>query len=111
VLPKYEQFLKDFKKKSKKDQNCSYLGNTVSNSPNSFSFPPSIQAILVQNSRTCLILWFKEANKTIFFVSHNIRQVREFCTKIAWIEGGKLKVTLYLIHQILLAFHLQSKRF
>ena len=29
--------------------------------------------------------------KTIFFVSHNIRQVREFCTKIAWIEGGKLK--------------------
>jgi teichoic acid transport system ATP-binding protein len=22
---------------------------------------------------------------------HNIRQVREFCTKIAWIEGGKLK--------------------
>ena len=28
--------------------------------------------------------------KTIFFVSHNIR-VREFCTKIAWIEGGKLK--------------------
>ena len=32
-----------------------------------------------------------KANKTIFFVSHNIRQVREFCTKIAWIEGGKLK--------------------
>ncbi len=24
-------------------------------------------------------------------MSHNIRQVREFCTKIAWIEGGKLK--------------------
>ena len=33
----------------------------------------------------------KKPNKTIFFVSHNIRQVREFCTKIAWIEGGKLK--------------------
>ena len=33
----------------------------------------------------------KKQNKTIFFVSHNIRQVREFCTKIAWIEGGKLK--------------------
>ena len=33
----------------------------------------------------------KEQNKTIFFVSHNIRQVKEFCTKIAWIEGGKLK--------------------
>ena len=34
---------------------------------------------------------FKEADKTIFFVSHNIGQVREFCTKIAWIEGGRLK--------------------
>ena len=29
--------------------------------------------------------------KNNIFVSHNIRQVREFCTKIAWIEGGKLK--------------------
>ncbi len=34
---------------------------------------------------------FKEQNKTIFFVSHNLGQVRQFCTKIAWIEGGKLK--------------------
>lgn len=34
---------------------------------------------------------FKEANKTIFFVSHNLKQVREFCTKIAWIEAGQLK--------------------
>ncbi|MCO4331620.1 teichoic acids export ABC transporter ATP-binding subunit TagH [Staphylococcus hyicus] len=34
---------------------------------------------------------FKEAEKTIFFVSHNLRQVREFCTKIAWIEAGQLK--------------------
>ncbi|AGC91343.1 teichoic acids export ABC transporter ATP-binding subunit TagH [Staphylococcus warneri] len=44
-------------------------------------------------TQKCLdkIYEFKEANKTIFFVSHNIRQVKEFCTKIAWIEGGKLK--------------------
>lgn len=44
-------------------------------------------------TQKCLdkIYEFKEANKTIFFVSHNIRQVSEFCTKIAWIEGGKLK--------------------
>ncbi|MEB7768746.1 teichoic acids export ABC transporter ATP-binding subunit TagH [Mammaliicoccus sciuri] len=34
---------------------------------------------------------FKEAGKTIFFVSHNIGQVKDFCTKIAWIEGGILK--------------------
>ena len=44
-------------------------------------------------TQKCLdkIYEFKEAKKTIFFVSHNLRQVREFCTKIAWIEGGKLK--------------------
>lgn len=34
---------------------------------------------------------FKERGKTIFFVSHNLTQVRNFCTKIAWIEGGKLR--------------------
>lgn len=34
---------------------------------------------------------FKEAGKTIFFVSHNLGQVKKFCTKIAWIEGGFLK--------------------
>lgn len=34
---------------------------------------------------------FKERDKTIFFVSHNLSQVRNFCTKIAWIEGGKLR--------------------
>ena len=44
-------------------------------------------------TQKCLdkIYEFKEAKKTMFFVSHNLRQVREFCTKIAWIEGGKLK--------------------
>lgn len=34
---------------------------------------------------------FKEQGKTIFFVSHNLGQVRNFCTKVAWIEGGQLK--------------------
>ncbi len=34
---------------------------------------------------------FKEQGKTIFFVSHNLAEVRRFCTKIAWIEGGILK--------------------
>lgn len=38
------------------------------------------------------MLDFKERGKTIFFVSHNLKQVREFCTKAAWIEGGKLKI-------------------
>ena len=43
-------------------------------------------------TQKCLdkIYEFKAAKNNIF-VSHNIRQVREFCTKIAWIEGGKLK--------------------
>lgn len=44
-------------------------------------------------AQKCLdkIYEFKEQNKTIFFVSHSMGQVKQFCTKIAWIEGGKLK--------------------
>lgn len=37
------------------------------------------------------MLEYKEQGKTIFFVSHNLAQVRNFCTKIAWIEGGRLR--------------------
>ena len=32
-----------------------------------------------------------EQNKTIFFISHSLGQVRNFCTTGMWIEGGKLK--------------------
>lgn len=44
-------------------------------------------------TQKCLdkIYQYKQQGKTIFFVSHNMKQVRDFCTKIAWIEGGKLK--------------------
>lgn len=31
-----------------------------------------------------------EENKTIFFISHSLSQVREFCKTGMWIEGGKL---------------------
>jgi ABC-type polysaccharide/polyol phosphate transport system ATPase subunit len=34
---------------------------------------------------------FKESGKTIFFVSHAMPQVREFCSKAMWIEYGVLK--------------------
>lgn len=34
---------------------------------------------------------YKKAGKTIFFVSHNLNQVKSFCNKVAWIEGGYLK--------------------
>ena len=34
---------------------------------------------------------FKENGKTIFFVSHSLPQVRSFCNKALWIEGGTLK--------------------
>lgn len=37
------------------------------------------------------MLEYKKQGKTIFFVSHNLSQVRNFCTKIAWIEGGRLR--------------------
>lgn len=44
-------------------------------------------------AQKCLdkIYEYKKQNKTIFFVSHNMSQVRQFCTKIAWIEGGVLR--------------------
>ena len=29
-------------------------------------------------------------NKTIFFISHSLNQVREFCKTGMWIEGGEL---------------------
>jgi teichoic acid transport system ATP-binding protein len=34
---------------------------------------------------------FKEQNKTIFFISHAIGQVKKFCEKALWIEGGEIK--------------------
>ena len=37
------------------------------------------------------IFKYKKQGKTIFFVSHNMKQMKEFGNKIAWIEGGKLK--------------------
>lgn len=34
---------------------------------------------------------FKEKGKTIFFISHSIGQVKEFCNKGLWIEDGVLR--------------------
>ena len=34
---------------------------------------------------------FKESGKTIFFVSHSISQIKEFCNKALWLEYGVLK--------------------
>lgn len=34
---------------------------------------------------------FKEEGKTIFFVSHSISQVRDFCTEAIWLEYGRIK--------------------
>ncbi len=33
-----------------------------------------------------------EDGKTIFFISHSLQQVREFCKTGMWIEGGKLRM-------------------
>lgn len=35
---------------------------------------------------------FREAGKTIFFVSHSTNQVENFCNKALWLEYGMLKV-------------------
>lgn len=34
---------------------------------------------------------FKEKGKTIFFVSHSMAQIKEFCEKAAWLEYGEIK--------------------
>ncbi|MGD7043304.1 teichoic acids export ABC transporter ATP-binding subunit TagH [Jeotgalibacillus proteolyticus] len=34
---------------------------------------------------------FKKQGKTIFFVSHSIGQMKEFCEKALWLEFGKIK--------------------
>ena len=34
---------------------------------------------------------FKKNGKTIFFISHSLPQVKSFCNKALWIEGGELK--------------------
>ena len=33
----------------------------------------------------------KDHGKTIIFISHSLPQVRGFCQKAMWIEGGRLK--------------------
>ncbi|MEO2574749.1 teichoic acids export ABC transporter ATP-binding subunit TagH [Clostridium tertium] len=34
---------------------------------------------------------FKESGKTIFFVSHSLQQVKQFCNKAIWLEYGRLR--------------------
>ncbi len=34
---------------------------------------------------------FKEAKKTIIFVSHNLEQVREICDKVMWLHKGQIR--------------------
>ncbi|MBL5805197.1 teichoic acids export ABC transporter ATP-binding subunit TagH [Heyndrickxia sporothermodurans] len=34
---------------------------------------------------------FKEAGKTIFFISHSMGQVKKFCEKALWLEAGEVK--------------------
>ncbi|WP_438824398.1 teichoic acids export ABC transporter ATP-binding subunit TagH [Bacillus sp. JJ1533] len=34
---------------------------------------------------------FKERGKTIFFISHSIGQIKEFCQKALWLEAGEIK--------------------
>ncbi|MFC8575199.1 teichoic acids export ABC transporter ATP-binding subunit TagH [Heyndrickxia sporothermodurans] len=34
---------------------------------------------------------FKEAGKTIFFISHSMSQVKKFCEKALWLEAGEVK--------------------
>lgn len=44
-------------------------------------------------TQKCLVKMneFKEKGKTIFFVSHSIGQIKEFCQKALWLEAGEIK--------------------
>lgn len=44
-------------------------------------------------SQKCLnkINEYKEKGKTIFFVSHSLSQIKDFCDKILWLEYGMMK--------------------
>ena len=35
---------------------------------------------------------FRQNGKTILFVSHSLTQVRDFCDRVIWLEGGKQKM-------------------
>lgn len=35
---------------------------------------------------------FKEEGKTVVFVSHGMDSVKEFCDRVIWIDGGKIKI-------------------
>lgn len=34
---------------------------------------------------------FKESGKTIFFISHSLKQVRDFCNKVLWLHEGRVR--------------------
>ncbi|MGM7681887.1 teichoic acids export ABC transporter ATP-binding subunit TagH [Cytobacillus sp. Hm23] len=34
---------------------------------------------------------FKEKGKTIFFISHSMGQIKDFCEKVLWLEAGEIK--------------------
>ena len=39
------------------------------------------------------MMQFRKSGKTIIFVSHSMKQVREFCNEALWLEGGQMKMT------------------
>jgi len=34
---------------------------------------------------------FRNSGRTIFFVSHSLEQMKQFCTKVIWLEYGRIK--------------------
>ena len=45
-------------------------------------------------SNKCLVKMqeFRSKGKTIIFVSHSMTQIRDFCDRVIWLEGGQMKM-------------------
>lgn len=49
----------------------------------------SVGDVYFQRKSLDRIEYFRQAGKTILFVSHDPRMIQRFCTKALWIEGGR----------------------
>ncbi len=52
----------------------------------------SVGDIHFQKKSLDRILAFRDRGKTVLFCSHNLYQVRSFCSRVAWLDAGRLRL-------------------